>query len=344
MTLRLADYVLAGELIHKRPHLTSGWLMIRGWKQPLRFELMGDPAPDLCGRRLYFEASPGELDASLPQNGAPLSIDPRQMGCTGVMTAHRLVRVFEGSVENFRRRSRLGEPPPSRWKRRLYLEWFGNNGRVVLDWADPQMHFLEEHDSKETLVALPPPEDPPFDADFPPDDLSEAALEASILGGEGIHLCTALGDDDAFDLLSEEVSRYLEDHFGKSPEEPLSAEKGEDALWAELELMDGLIEQGGGMELGEILGKTPDWKGLSEEQAERLLKHLVAQLARYRVAFDVCEHCDMRQAYRILVEELAHDARVHPELRGTDWVTHFSTAEKCPECRAEDAADWGAEI
>lgn len=317
--------------------------MIRGWEHPLRFELMGDPAPDLWGRRLYFEAPPTKMDVFSPQDAVPLAIDPRQIGTTGLITAHRLVRVFEGSVENFRRRLLLGESLPSTWKRRLYLEWFGNNGRVVLDWADPQMHFLEVHNGNETLVALPPPEDPPFDPDFPPDDLSEAALEASLLGGEGIHPGISAAEDDGFDAFSDEVSRYLEDHFGKPSEEPLSAEKGEDALWAELELMETLMERGGGMELGEILGKTPDWEVLSEEKAEHLLKRLVARLARYRVAFDVCEHCDMRQAYRILVEELAHDARVHPELRGTDWVTHFSTSEKCPECRAEDAADWDAE-
>jgi hypothetical protein len=55
MTLRLGDYVVAGEIINRQRNSTHGWLAIRGQSQPLIVELTGDPSPGLAGKRFRFE-------------------------------------------------------------------------------------------------------------------------------------------------------------------------------------------------------------------------------------------------------------------------------------------------
>ncbi len=85
----------------------------------------------------------------------------------------------------------------------------------------------------------------------------------------------------------------------------------------------------------EVVGMVPGPESLSQEEAETLLGTLVGRLALYRVAYDVCEHCTPRDAYRILVEHSAHECYIHPELRETEWMTHFGTSESCKECLRE---------
>src|SRR5690606_28093208 len=38
-------------------------------------------------------------------------------------------------TEEYIQRCRLGEAPPTEWGRHLYLEWYGQNGRVVVELA-----------------------------------------------------------------------------------------------------------------------------------------------------------------------------------------------------------------
>jgi hypothetical protein len=81
-------------------------------------------------------------------------------------------------------------------------------------------------------------------------------------------------------------------------------------------------------------------EGLSEEDAEAELKVLLARLALHGVALDMCEHYTAAEAYRLLIEEICQEERAYAELRGTQWVQHFSTSDHCAECEAKYEAEW----
>ena len=56
MTLRLSEYVVAGEIINRQRHSTHGWIALRGQRRPILVQLTGDPAPNLAGKRFRFPA------------------------------------------------------------------------------------------------------------------------------------------------------------------------------------------------------------------------------------------------------------------------------------------------
>lgn len=81
----------------------------------------------------------------------------------------------------------------------------------------------------------------------------------------------------------------------------------------------------------------------SEEEAEKLVKAVLSQLALLSVALDVCEHFTMRQTYRLLAQEILPTAKVHPNLAASDMVQHYSTSDYCQECDDEFEANYRAE-
>src|SRR5574337_883757 len=159
MALRLNDLVLSGELFNTRKNSVHGYLRLRDFERPLVFELTGNCDADLAGRHVRFavrdQAEPDEEppphaaraeaeqgDVEPADAGAAESEEERQgllhltglawvqIGPTGTMTAARRVRVSDCSPRELYVRSKLDEPPPTRWTRCLYLEWFSQNGRV----------------------------------------------------------------------------------------------------------------------------------------------------------------------------------------------------------------------
>ncbi len=110
----------------------------------------------------------------------------------------------------------------------------------------------------------------------------------------------------------------------------------------ELELMDELIERGVGEPVGALFDgplrlRRPDQ--LNDREAEQELKALLAQLALHGIALDICVHFTAAEAYRLLVERICREENAYAELRGTQWVQHFSTADFCPACQAEFERD-----
>jgi hypothetical protein len=81
--------------------------------------------------------------------------------------------------------------------------------------------------------------------------------------------------------------------------------------------------------------KCPLPDQLGDEEVEEALKRLLAQLALYGVALDVCEHFSPREVYRLLLEQVCTEERAYPELRNTQWVQHYSTSDYCEQCQAE---------
>jgi hypothetical protein len=364
MALRLDDLVVSGEILNTNNYSTHGWLRLRGYDQTLVLQLTGNCDADLQGRHFRFEAR-GALDTN-GIDGDPAGLDIsaiawQQIGPTGTITAARKVKVSDCPPEEMYRRAKQGEPPPMQWKRCLYLEWFSQNGRVVVELVDPIIEFVD---------------DPADDADAEVDAGVDTAINAA--GDDDQHQDGAFGAtleinpiefdengdveiDDEFPFSGDEddfESESDEDPYGLFPEGlqqqfdlettqlDRAIENDEDKPQSirEMELMDELIEAGDGDIIASIFDepmKLPRPEQLDDEQVEAALKSLLGQMALYGIALAVCEHFTPRDAYRLLLDRICTAERAYPELRQTQWVQHFMTSEFCEQCEAEMDREFG---
>lgn len=354
MAFRLADLVVRGEIFNTRKNSVHGHVELRGHEAPLMIELTGNCDPDLAGWHFRFEVPPrpeGKEDDPLPDLS---NFAWHQIGPTGTMTAARKVRIFDCSVREFVIRCELNEPPPTRWVRCLCLEWYSQNGRVVVELPEPILEFVER-------VALPgvPTSDGQPAAEPPPDEpgtsipaLGITAITAGDGGGVEIHHQLWASREDV-----EEAERAQGDTYGSVPSDlqrQLDAQAAEIDRAAgtldqdskdlrEMELMDELIENEEGTLLASIFEKPmrlPKADSLDDEQAEQVFKVLLGQLALCGVALHVCEHYTPREAYRFLIERLLVEEKFFPQLRGTGWVQNFMTSEYCEKCDAESEREY----
>lgn len=344
MALTLSDLVVCGELIATRHYGVHGWIGLRGAERPISLQLTGNPDPDLAGRHIRFEARPASLSEE-EQPDADQSTDLtnfawQQIGPTGTMTAARMVRVADCPSAELYHRARVGEPPPTEWKRSLYLEWFGQNGRVVVELVDP---LIEE---------IPPDKSPASD---PSDETPEGPGSALGVGGSGlgeddpgdsafpdsafddIDLGESRPEDDPYSLFPEDLEREFETQ-ARDLDRQIESDEDKPKELREMELLDDLIENSDGEPIISLFDgplKLPRPDDLQDEEAEQALKTLLAQLAVFGIALDVCKHFTPRDAYRLLLEEICVEERAYPELRQTQWVQHFMTSEYCEQCDAE---------
>src|SRR4051812_36943787 len=121
MATRLSDLVVEGEIYHSSAWAVSGRIYLRGSKSPLLLELTGAPAADLCGRRFEFEVEANDHPASAADRKRVAALQKQQIGATGQMSVVQRRTLPEEGAE-------AGSQQPC-----LYLEWFGQNGRMVLE-------------------------------------------------------------------------------------------------------------------------------------------------------------------------------------------------------------------
>ena len=362
MAFRLGDYVVYGELYNKSNYSTHGNIALRGVtpgeETVLHVELTGNCGKDLRGRHFRFTPAEGADDSPVYHPEDHPNFQMGQIGPTGEMTAQGWVKVMPCSVEEFMRRADLGEAPPTEWKRRLYLEWYGQNGRIVIEMADPAVEECvrepkcggdADDEDEGDWVPLP-------NLALPP-DLDETHHGA----GPGITM-----------ISHDEDGTHIEHHVPSEPEaeddDPsqdtplqrhLDAESAaidralhfssyddgseEDAV-REMELMDDCIGHRQTQPLFLLLedtAKLPPEEELDDAQAEAALKGLLTQLAMVGVALDVCEHFTPRDCYRLIRDKLLLEPNAYPELVGSGWVQHVSTWEYCKECEAEGETNYG---
>ncbi|MBW7866363.1 MAG: hypothetical protein GX580_10980 [Candidatus Hydrogenedens sp.] len=345
MAIRLGEHVIWGHLRNIRKNSTHGSLCLKGEKgeEPflLHFELTGNCDPDLSGKvvRFFCAGNPEELP---PFDRSSLSgFQERQIGPTGTMTAQDWVRLMPCGVEEFIHRAKLGEPPPTRWVRRLYLEWHGQNGRVVVEMADPLVEWFPEdgkdEDKNEFWHLLPNlapmPECAMRDAPLP--DLEIFRVEA--------------GEDPQAGHWSRTELNHSRNENAERPHYELDGEYPGEDFWddddecspvdyeamAETALVDECLEKEG-VPLAELLGGLkglPRGRTLRDDEAEAHLKPLLARLAMLNIAFDICEHFTPRAAYRVLTEHVLRRERGHPEMIGSGWVQHYCTHDYCRKCQ-----------
>ena len=341
MALRLNDLVVCGELIATRHYGVHGWLGLRGTDRPVSLQLTGNPDPDLIGRHIRFEARAvhPELLPEAPERPDLTNLAWQQIGPTGTMTAARTVRVADCPPAELYRRAKLGEPPPTEWKPCLYLEWYSQNGRVVVELIDPIIEDVPA-EAGETAVADDSAADDPLLED-PGDDTISAlgADDAMDAGLSEIDDSEFSGppDDDPYNLFPDELQQEL-DAQARNLDRQLDSGEEKPRDIREMELLDDLIENSDGEPIVSLFDsplKLPRPDDLDDVQAEQALKVLLAQLALFGIALDVCRHYTPRDAYRLLLEEICVEERAYPELRQTQWVQHFMTSEYCDQCDAE---------
>lgn len=354
MALRLSDLVVCGEIENTTHYTVTGWLKFKNHPRPLRLQLTGNCSPDLQGRRLRFqtrdaeqleEEEGGNAD-DLSRSEIPANLAWQQIGPTGTMTADRQIKVAECSPDEWRQRCKLGEPPPFEWKPCLYLEWFSQNGRVVLEMPDPVLKFLSQAEW-EADDADGDPEGAAWDPDDALFSELEDADDLSFFDSAALDDGSELDDDDEeeeesaddpYHLVSDELQEQL-DRQAAAMDRSIRDETDDDSRsLRELELMDELIESGDGQPISTLFDdpiKLPRPEQLSDEEVEQELKRLLAQLAVFGIALDVCEHFTPRDMYRLLLDEICTEENAYPELRNTQWVQHFMTSEFCEKCDAE---------
>jgi hypothetical protein len=131
MAWRFTDLVEGGEIDNTVRGRVTGWIRLTGCAEPLSLDLQGDCHPDLAGWRFKIV----RVDP-VPLWAEPVDIDglaTEQVGRAGDITADQLLKHFDCPVEELLARIRAGEPPPTQWRKALYLEWYSDrNGRVVI--------------------------------------------------------------------------------------------------------------------------------------------------------------------------------------------------------------------
>lgn len=346
MAWRLSDIVVCGEIYNTRKNSVHGVLGLRGCERPVSLQLTGNCNPDLAGRSFRFEVRESPMIETRSTSEAELDEQHfawMQVGSPGTMTAARKVQAFDCSVEEFLHRSQLGEQPPVDWKRCLCLEWYSQNGRMVLELVNPIIEFLDS----QLDTGLSSENDDLGDDSFENDD-----SESSVSGPE----ITAIGIDDdgnahVYDLSPEiEVDdRDNDDPYGLFPAD-LESEIGASSpvvdwrpevdeetlkLWAQWdEIFDGTKDVPICTLFDPPLKLTPTDR-LDDEQVRIALSVLLGRLALHGIALDMCEHATPRAAYQYLVEDILRREFAHPNLNATGFVRHYSTSDDCEECQAE---------
>ncbi len=130
MAWRPTDWVVEGELDNTTRGWTTGWIRLEG-AEPLKLKLAGNCHPDLAGWKFRIVRTEPSLDRDEPIDYASIATD--QAGTIGDVTANQLLQHYECSTDEFLRRCRAGNRPPTTLRKALYLEWFSHrNGRVVI--------------------------------------------------------------------------------------------------------------------------------------------------------------------------------------------------------------------
>lgn len=378
MACRIHEYVLRGEIRAATRNCVSGWLEVLRTQtardksvsvQPSTVVLSftGNVNGELAGRNFRFEVRPENLPA--PRPVLDESFATQQIGVVGDMQ-YRIVRVPLVPIPEFIAARERGESPPEEQQPSLYLEWYSQNGRVVLDLVNPIIEF----EGSDQHLADPQPEPLPESfPDVPGITMIEQQADGSYRDVDLSDL-DADDDDDPYQLFDDDLESQLQSSLdadlpedGAQSVDVLIEESVADDMdpwqpppeprdWAEV--IPGIDPETKAMyeQWDEVIYGTKivplTWLFESplqlprpadvrdEEHAWQALHQLLMAMAQRGVAFDMCRHFTAQQAYSLLIDELLPEAGVHPDLVATGFIQHFSSSERCPLCEAEFDEEW----
>lgn len=320
MAWRLADSFVEGFLNTINPKSTFGVIALHGMDTAVSIQLTGDAGDSLRGRLFEFRRSP----TAPPPAAMPPGLVAMQIGPVGDMYL-RMVKVPKGDYLTAYEKKL---PLEFDWVPLLYLEWSSQNGRVVLEVADPLI-VIEKGDPFPDVELAPVPP-----ADDSAAGLSVTAISIDDDGEASVEDYFAGLDDEQGD----EEDDDLEAHLERLNEEKEAAMRGADpAFEREMELGERLVREDEGEFLASFLmpQHLPHPDDVTEEQAHVHVMSLLGELALRSVAVHLCPHCSWREAYRYVVDELIHRKRVPAEIKGSGWTMNYDYGETCPECIAE---------
>lgn len=137
MAFRIHDSVVRGEIDNRVKGIVRGQIWVEGRAEPVVLELKGNAWPDLAGCLLTF-INPLKR---IPHHALD-SLNPRQDGQIGDMTASRKVRVMDIPMPEAYLMKKRGEFVPEHMANCLYLEWYSvQNGRVVIESTDYELEI-----------------------------------------------------------------------------------------------------------------------------------------------------------------------------------------------------------
>ena len=358
MAWRLGELVVRGEVFNLRRNSVHGWLELRDQEQPLHFELTGNCGDGLAGRHFRFTMpEPNENLHDESTDDLDLTqLEPMQVGPTGDMLLKQ-VKVPRCSIDEYIRRSGLGEDLPCDEKTCLYLEWYSQNGRMVLEIVDPVLEFVdgpneayltalqtevdrdgEDRNARGAFVA----NDANSDEDEADDD-DEESDEFDPLADSNDSDSEDDDEDDPYGLFPEDLDEQLSaasDAEGQLGEYPIEVDEETRKQWA---LWDEMFEGKHDVPIQTIFDPPlriyPHDK-LDDTQVAEALRTVLARLAEYGIALDMCQHYTPRDAYRLLLEEILPKHGTYPKLRATGFVQHYMTSEFCEKCEAEFEEEW----
>lgn len=328
MAWRLEDYLLEGYFHNVRRNSTTVTLRLRGFDEPLRLELTGDAGPMLQGRAFEFRRRTPP-PAAIPD---ARRLRNMQIGPTGTMVL-RMVKTFRHPLEEVLAGT---APKDFDWKPCLYLEWFSQNGHMVLEVLDPEIELREGE-------PIPTPEIPNFAGATPQvtvvsfDEDGEPDAQTYEFPPSEQEVEEEAAPDDGQEPELEEYLAML----NSETERAYRCDKERRIL--EMEDMEPPMPDENSEYIAGILTPQhlPAPFDVDEETAEGLVKTMLAQMAMHSIAVHLCEHCTQRQAYEYLVRDIIHEGRVPGGLASSGWTQNYSYSESCPECEAEMEKEFG---
>ena len=375
MAWRIEEFVVRGEIRNGNRNTVSGWLeVLRTEKvgdqesaEPtlVMLSLTGNLTGDLEGRTFRFAVR--EHDLPQPQPALDHKFQLQQVGAMGD-NLFRTVRVPTIPIEEYLEICDRGETPPEELRASIYLEWFSQNGRIVLELLDPKIEWEGEYrdladpesDAPPSGDDAGPPEittiirhddgtfevvdepndtsDPPDDADpfalFPrnlEDQIRESAGANSLDTEAGLHTgedVPWMDPDVAEDAAPPKLRNWEEVLPGIDPATKAMYEEWDEVIYGTKDEPLTWLFE------EPLCLPKPDDVG-DEKHAWQVLSALLTAMALRGVAFDMCPHFTALQAYRLLIDELLPRAGAHPNLAATGFVKHYCSWEYCAECDAE---------
>lgn len=156
MAFRIHDSVVRGEIDNRVKGVVRGKIWVVGRKKPVELQLKGNAYPDLAGCLLKFKNPLKKI-----AHHALDSLNPKQEGQVGDITASRKVRVMEIPMPEAYLMKKRGEHVPEHMANSLYLEWYSiQNGCVVIESTDykleisaPEWQLTPQEDEERAKLA-----------------------------------------------------------------------------------------------------------------------------------------------------------------------------------------------
>lgn len=355
MAFRIGDYICSGELDNSRRNSVRGWIDF-GNEQGLKLELTGNLPGEFSGRHFRFvakepQARTDECDQVLD------AMEMQQVGTIGDVLLH-VRKVPTCSTEELKQQIASQQPLEFREQPVLYLEWYSQNGRVVAEIIGPEISWVQDDDTQTAADLTPDPL--PDENDGPQGGPQITAFTQNEHGFiEELPLSDAEAeapeDDDPYGLFPPDLDEQLA--MGDDSAAPTAPADKKQRDWADVipgidQETKALYEQWDEILHGENHEPVtslfdppitlPPAETLTEDEAAGHLKTILARLAEFCIAIDMCEHATALNTYRWLLTDILPQARFTKASVGSGFVQHYSTFDDCPECEAEFEAEWAA--